>query len=535
MSELPRYFLGFDSSTQSFKATIVDEGLKVVYERAVNFDADLPEFKTQGGVHRHADGLTVTSPTILWVAALDLLLERMRGDGAPLAQVRAISGSGQQHGSVWLNAKAQGALRGLGATMSLREQLAGIFSVADSPIWMDSSTGEQCAALEKALGGAQRVAELTGSRATERFTGNQIAKIHQTQPQAYEATARIALVSSFMASLLIGDFAPIDASDGTGMNLMDLRLKKWASEALRATAPELERRLGAIVASHTDVGPLHDYFVKRHGFAANCRVVAFSGDNPCSLAGLRLAEAGDLAISLGTSDTLFGTLTEPKPSASEGHMFASPVDPDGYMAMICRKNGSLTREAVRDRAAGGSWETFNTMLAQTPPGNNGRIGIYVREAEITPPIQRTGEYRFNGAGRAVGSFSNVEEVRAVLESQFMSMRLHGQNVGLKPARLIATGGASVNPALLRVAADVFGTPVYVAGKADSASLGAAYRALHGFRCREVGRVVPFQLVFANATPFRKAVDPDAAAHGVYTELLARFEEVERALAGGGAG
>lgn len=45
--------------------------------------------------------------------------------------------------------------------------LQGCFSVSNSPIWMDSSTASQCRALEKALGGAQHLARVTGSRAYE--------------------------------------------------------------------------------------------------------------------------------------------------------------------------------------------------------------------------------------------------------------------------------------------------------------------------------------------------------------------------------
>lgn len=45
--------------------------------------------------------------------------------------------------------------------------LQGCFSVSNSPIWMDSSTASQCRALEKAVGGAQHLASVTGSRAYE--------------------------------------------------------------------------------------------------------------------------------------------------------------------------------------------------------------------------------------------------------------------------------------------------------------------------------------------------------------------------------
>lgn len=48
-----------------------------------------------------------------------------------------------------------------------------------------------------------------------------------------------------------------------------------------------------------------------------CVVVAFAGDNPNSVVGMRLSMGG-LSVSLGTSDTLFGILAHPTPSASEG-------------------------------------------------------------------------------------------------------------------------------------------------------------------------------------------------------------------------
>lgn len=520
-------FLGLDSSTQALKATLIDLKPDVVYETTVNFDSDLPEFKTEGGVHHHPDGLTVTAPALMWVAALDLLFARMRTDNCALERVTAISGSGQQHGSVWLKKGARNVLRNMNSSKSLRQQMSEVFSVADSPIWMDSSTGKQCEEREKALGGAQAVADLTGSRAYERFTGNQIAKIYQTRPENYKATERIALVSSFMASLMSGDYAPIDASDGAGMNLMDLRSKKWAPAALACTAPGLKKKLGSIIPSHSVAGKLHGFYAEKFGFKDDCLVIAFSGDNPNSLAGLRLQHTGDVAISLGTSDTVFGSLGDPVPSASEGHIFVNPVDPDAYMALVCYKNGSLTREHVRDERTEGSWPAFSRALQETLPGNGGNIGFYIKEPEITPPILKTGIFRFDVEGARVDAFFAEVDVRAVVEGQFLSMRLHGGHIGLKPVSILATGGASSNEAIIRIMSDVFGVPVYIGEQTDSASLGAAYRALHGWTCEKSGKFVPFAEVLAGAPPFRKAAEPDMDAHGVYTKMLERYEELEK--------
>lgn len=119
----------------------------------------------------------------------------MKAKGFPFQRVAAISGSGQQHGSAYWRTGARAALQGLSAAGGpLKAQLGGAFRLADSPIWMDSSTGEQCRALEAALGGPEAVAKLSGSRAYERFTGNQIAKIAAQDPAAYRETERISLV-----------------------------------------------------------------------------------------------------------------------------------------------------------------------------------------------------------------------------------------------------------------------------------------------------------------------------------------------------
>ncbi|MDD4871970.1 MAG: xylulose kinase [Kiritimatiellae bacterium] len=524
-----KYFLGLDSSTQSLKATIIDSHLKVVNECSVNFDSDLPKYKTTGGVHRGKDGLTVTAPAIMWVEALDLLFQKLRKQKVPLGKVAAIAGSGQQHGSVWLKKGTLKILKSLTPSRTLKEQLKNGFSVEDSPIWMDSSTTKQCAQREKAMGGPQAVADITGSRAYERFTGNQIAKIYQKNRIGYNLTERIALVSSFIPTLLIGDYAPIDVSDGSGMNLMDIRSRKWSKKALDCTAPGLSTKLGKPELSHKVAGKIHLYFVEKYGFNTDCLIIVFSGDNPNSLAGLHLQRPGDIAVSLGTSDTVFGFLSKPVPSASEGHIFVNPVDPKAYMALVCYKNGSLTREYVRNGSASGSWEKFNSYLRQGKAGNDGNIGFYVKEPEITPPILTTGISRYDSIGRRVKSFPPATEVRAVIEGQFLSMRLHGENIGLKARNILATGGASANKEILKIMANVFGVPVYIAKQTSSASLGAAYRALHGWICSRSGKFVPYARILSSAPPFKKAAVPDKKAFAVYTSMLKKYAVLENKM------
>jgi xylulokinase len=56
---------------------------------------DLPEYRTHGGVHTFDK--RVTAPPIMWVKALDMLMERLRIAGVDFSRVVAISGAGQVH------------------------------------------------------------------------------------------------------------------------------------------------------------------------------------------------------------------------------------------------------------------------------------------------------------------------------------------------------------------------------------------------------------------------------------------------------
>ncbi|KAM1777762.1 hypothetical protein ACFX11_044379 [Malus domestica] len=505
------YFLGFDSSTQSLKATVLDSNLNVVTTELVQFDSDLPHYKTKDGVYRDPSvNGRIVSPTLMWVEALDLVLRKLSSSNLDFGKIAAISGSGQQHGSVYWKKGSSSLLSSLEPKKPLVDQFKGAFSVNESPIWMDSSTTAQCRELEKAAGGALELSQLTGSRSYERFTGPQIKKIFETHPEAYKNTERISLVSSFMASLLIGKYACIDESDGAGMNLMDIKKRAWSNKLLEATAPGLEEKLGKIAPAHSVAGHIAPYFLDRFRFNKNCLVILWTGDNLNSVAGLTVSTPGDLVISLGTSDTLNWITDDLQPSL-EGNVFPNPVDTKGYMVMLVYKNGSLTREDIRNRYMESSWDRFTQALSNTLPLNGGKLGFYYKEHEILPPLP-VGFHRyvlenFNGETlegvnerEVEKEFDGASEVRAVTEGQFVSMRGHAERVGMpSPKRLIATGGASVNRAILGVAACVFGCEVYTVQRPDSASLGAALRAAHGWLCNNNGSFVPFKCLYEHKT------------------------------------
>lgn len=522
-------YLGFDSSTQSLTATVIEveddlrqaqgrRQRRVVFEQSLNFDRDLPAYNTVNGVWRGQDPREVRSSPIMWAEALDRMMAVVSGaPGIDLAQLRAVSGSAQQHGSVYLNRTAAAVWRGLDPNRPLVSQIDRTFSRVHSPVWLDESTSAQCAEIERALGGPEAAARLTGSRVYERFTAAQIRKCAEDRPNLYEHTARIHLVSSYLASLLAGEDAPLDTGDASGMNLMDLVSGRWSVAAMNATAPDLEAKLPSIQAPWTIVGPLSTYWQRRYGFPP-AKVVAWSGDNPCSLVGTGIIHTGHVAVSLGTSDTVFGWTAEP--AAGVSHVFGSPTG--GFMSLVCFRNGSLARERIRDAYAL-DWDGFARALEDTAPGNDGALMLPWFEPEITPHVSEAGVRRFG-----LDEHDLARNVRAVVEAQMMSMANHSAALtGGRTERIVAVGGASANRAILRVMADVFDAEVCQLAVGNAASLGAALRAFHADRFTSNSPLAWNDVIaeFTDPVPGSRVL-PVPSHVAIYADLKMRYAEIE---------
>jgi len=519
---MPRY-LGLDSSTQSLSAVVIDtDSGKVVLDESLNFGAALPEYASPSGFLEHADPRVKHSDPLMWVDALDRLLALAKASGFDWGSVAGVSGAGQQHGSVYLSTPLAKA-RAWSSGEPLARQVAPLLSRKTSPIWMDSSTSAECREIAAAVGGDDAVTRSTGSRAIERFTGPQIRKFFKEAPAAYESTAEIHLVSSFVAGLLTQSSASIDYGDGAGMNLLDLESLAWNQKLLDATAPGLAERLRRPVASATVVGAIAPYFVEKYGFKTGTPVVAFTGDNPSSLVGMGATEPGTAVVSLGTSDTVFAAMRAPKTDPRGfGHVFGNPAG--GFMCLICYSNGSLAREAVAKKV-GLDWPAFErAIVEQTKPGNSNNLMLPFFVPEITPRLPSP----------SVGLFGTPEfeswqapplAARAVVEAQALSMLRHSDWIGERPKTILVTGGAAKNRGILQVIADVFQAELRTLAVANASALGGAVRAAnavgrHGFADLAARFSAPDAARAVRPTPgSERAYD---ALREAYAEKLARL-------------
>ena len=120
----------------------------------------------------------------MWIEALDLIFTRMQQKRFDFTRVKGISGSGQQHASVYVfldhlaagqiliciysywSEEASDLLENLDTSSSLLEQLCpAAFAHPWSPNWQDHSTIPECQAFENHVGGADILANISGSKA----------------------------------------------------------------------------------------------------------------------------------------------------------------------------------------------------------------------------------------------------------------------------------------------------------------------------------------------------------------------------------
>lgn len=345
----------------------------------------------------------------------------------------------------------------------------------------------------------------------QRFTGPQILRFQRKYPDAYVKTSRISLVSSFLASVMLGKIAPFDISDVCGMNLWDIRRGCWSDRLLELAAGsygvlDLKSKLGDVPEDGgLKLGTISGFYVKRYGFNPLCVVLPSTGDNPATILALPLRSL-DAMVSLGTSTTFLMSTPSYKPDPAT-HFFNSPTTAGLYMFMLCYKNGGLAREKVRDLAnhgaganTGASWEIFDEYLGTTPPlaqreeNRPMKMGLYFPRPEIIPNLP-DGEWHFTYdplhkvlKESKEGWQRPGDEVRTIVESQLLSLRLRskelvqspGRDLPPQPRRIYLVGGGSRNKAIAKVVGEALGGTegVFKLDIGENAcALGAAYKAV----------------------------------------------------------
>jgi xylulokinase len=432
-------FLGVDCGTQSTKVVLRDP----------TNDEVVAVGRAPHKLIESDDGTREQDPE-WWIEALRIAVrDAMRAERFDIA---GIGVSGQQHGLVCLDQRDR--------------------PVRPAKLWNDSTTASECVELTERLGGARRVQELTGNLLLPGYTAPKIAWFAAHEPEAYGRTVRMCLPHDFLNLWLTGQFVT-EAGDASGTAYFDVRALRYSGDVLAAIDDRRDwnRTLPAIAPPVSVVGKLRGEAAKSLGLEVGIPVSAGGGDNMCAAIGCDIVAEGPVAVSLGTSGTVFAY--RPLPA----------VDPQGEAAAFCDSTGGwLPLAATLNCTSATEWA--RELFAMDHAGVESSIATGSASGLAFLPYlsgERTPN-RPRGSGIFVGlrpSHGRDAMIRAVFEGVTFGLAYALDalgRAGVTPTEVTLIGGGSASNAWAQLCADVFDRPVVRPAIVEAAASGAARQA-----------------------------------------------------------
>ena len=435
-------FIGIDSGTQSTKAVVLDLDARRVVAEARAPHALIPGLPPGHAEQHPAD----------WTAALDAVLAAVAVE-IDCSQVRGIGVSGQQHGFVPLDAGGQ--------------------VIRPAKLWCDTSTTEECAILNRKLGGARGAVRRIGLPFLPGYTAPKILWLKRHEPKHYRRLRHVLLPHDYLNFYLTGNYR-MEYGDASGTALLDVRRRAWSAAAIRAIDPRLADWLPPLGPSDAAHGPLRPERARVYGFSPAVVVSAGGGDNMMGAIGTGNVRPGIVTASFGTSGTIYASAARPVVDPA-GEIAAFCSSTGGWLPLLCTMNVTTVTEQVRalfhyDHAA------LDAAVAATPPGADGLLLLPYFAGERTPNLPA-------GSGVLLGLNQQTLApgfiARAAMEGVTLGMNYGLRRLaelGVKAQEIRVTGGGARSPVWRQLMADVFGVPVVAMVEDEGAALGAALQA-----------------------------------------------------------
>ena len=413
---------GIDSSTQSTKVELRDlDSGEVVGVASAPHPPTTPPRSEQ-------------DPAAWWDAFRAALDEAAVSAGRP--RIAAVSVAGQQHGLVAVDADGN--------------------VVRPAKLWNDTESAQQADRLVAQLG-AEEWARRTGSVPVASFTVTKLAWLREREPDNFERMRRVLLPHDWLTTELVGE-PWTDRGDASGTGYWSPRTGSYDLGLLEIVAADRDWQtmLPQVAGPGAVVGACRHEGVRE--LLGETAVASGTGDNMGAALGLGLGP-GDVAVSIGTSGTVFAVASSPTADASGA--VAGFADAAGaFLPLVCTLNGTKVTDAVA-RLLGVAHDELSRLALAAPAGSGGLVLLPYLDGERTPN-------RPNAAGVLAGIRSDVSRerlARAAFEGVVCGLldgvaALEAAGVDVS-GRMLLVGGGSRSQAASQVLADLAQRPVEV--------------------------------------------------------------------------
>lgn len=427
--------VGVDSSTQSTKveARELEPGVVVATGHAKHPPTSPP--------------VSEQDPRSWWSALVEAVAEL----GERRRDVVAISVAGQQHGLVLLDAAGE--------------------PVRPAKLWNDTTSAPQADRLVAMLG-AERWAAATGSVPVAAFTVTKLAWVAEHEPEVLARATRVMLPHDYLTWRLSGEHVT-DRGDASGTGWYDSVDGRYLSEPVESAAPGWSGAFPTVLGPSEAAGTITAAAAAELGLPGSVLVGPGSGDNMGAALGLGL-RPGDVAISLGTSGTVFAVSSTPTrdPSGAVAGFASASGD---FLPLVCTLNATKVTDTVAGWLGTDAQGLAELALAAVADPGSARLVPYF-DGERTPNLpDATGTFEglTNATTRAQLALAAHDGVLSGLIHGVDALCAAGASVG---GRTFLIGGGSRSAAYRQRCADLLNREVVVPHTDETVAAGAAVQA-----------------------------------------------------------
>lgn len=502
------YYLGIDIGTSGTKSLLIDAAGNPIAEATATYPLATPK-----------PLWTEQNPDDWWNATKSTVIAVVKKARVKSHEVRAIGLSGQMHGSVFLNARGK--------------------VIRPALLWNDQRTSAECDEITQRAGGRDALIRMVANPALTGFTAPKLLWLRNHEPKNYDSLKYLLLPKDEIRRRLTGELAT-DASDASGMLLLDVCKRKWSTELLGKLDID-PAILARVYESEEVTGTLRSDIAAELGLSTDCKVVAGAGDCAAGAVGNGIVRQGILTASLGTSGVVFCHSDTPQyDAAGRLHTFCHAVHGKWHMmGVTLSAAGSLQwfasqlcSELMKKKGID-PYEVLNQEADQVAAGSEGLFFLPYLAGERTPHADANARGCFVGLTNKHG---RGHLARSVMEGVGYSLResleiIQGLDVPVKEIRL--SGGGAKSALWKQILADSFGQKVCTINAEQGPAFGVALLAAVGngeFKNIEEACKATISVVekVAPRKPAQKKYDAAFPVYQrLYQSLKDRFVDISR--------
>ena len=448
-----RGYLGIDAGTQGLSVVFTDENMRVVgtgdggYEMLPGLDAGCYEQQPSD-----------------WLQALVDAMADLRTKIGDI-EVLSIGISGQMHGEVLVGENDQ--------------------PLKAARLWCDARNEDE----------GQQLTEALGVKMPKRITAARWLWTIRNHPDVATQTKHITTPGGWLAFCLTGQWN-LGIGDCAGMFPIDQQtldydqglLAKFDQLAGQGAAP-LATLLPKVLRAGEDAGQLTETMAAKLSLPAGIPVAPAEGDQPASLAGSLIGQAGMVSVSFGTS--VCANSVGDRAFTGVSDLVDHFCDPDGKpINMVFLRNGTTYMNTIVEMFGqmndGDRSEAFAKIMPQvleTDPDCGGVLALPFIDDEPGLEVSSGSQAGLFGINATNATPANM--VKAAMLATMFNLKIGSATLdtqGYPRNELVLSGGLTKTPELGQVLADVFGTPVKLLSGADEgcawgAALMAKYRSI----------------------------------------------------------